>query len=645
MFRFLFQPFGFHSLVLRNRIICGPMEKNLCTEEGLVTERYADYVEERARGQAGLILLESAYVDRGGKARRYQMGLHDDKVIGPLRRLVDRAHRHGSAVGVQLHHGGRTCQERINGFQPIAPSPVACSVLAGGDMPREMTIGDIEEVIEGFRLAAMRSMEAGVDVLEIHGAHGYLVGQFLSPYTNRRTDEYGGDFSHRCRFPVEVIRAVRDAVGAGVPLFYRISADEFVDGGLTLEDTLPFAKVLEREGVDLIDVSAGIYESGFMIVQPMEFPLGGYVYMARAFKETVEVPVSIAGRICDAMQAETIVEQGHADLVTMTRAFHADPEFPRKALEGRFDDICLCIGCNQGCTDRLREDVPLTCILNTRAGYEREFCLRPAKRRKRVWVAGGGPAGLKAAAVCALRGHRVRLFERAAELGGLVRYLSRIEHKSDFGQGMRFLIRQAQKSGVNFELGVALDASMLRNDPPEEVILATGSHVGEFDVPGLDRFPCYPFVQAFDSPDSLGSRVLVYGGGMIGCETALYLAEQGRDVVVVEPGDELVKDLGPRAKWFLVRRLHDHPRMSVLVGFALEEQRDGIVVVRSSEKRMELAGMDALVNALLRLPEEGLRQQIETVGFAGHVTAVGDCFRPANVMEATHRATEVAHSI
>jgi 2,4-dienoyl-CoA reductase-like NADH-dependent reductase (Old Yellow Enzyme family)/thioredoxin reductase len=645
MFRFLFQPFRLRSLTLRNRIICGPMEKNLCTEEGKITDRYVDYVEERARGGAGLILLESAYADRSGKARKYQMGIHDDALIPPLRRLVDRAHRRGAAVGMQLHHGGRTCQEAISGIRPMAPSPVPCKALAGGDMPWEMTRDDIRRTVEQFRRAALRSVEAGFDLVEIHGAHGYLVGQFLSPFSNKRSDNYGGSFENRCRFPVEVIRAVREAVGPCFPIMYRISADEFVDGGLGLEETLRFAKVLESEGIDLIDISAGIYESGIMIVQPMEFPLGGYVYMARAFKEAVSVPISIAGRIADPVQAEAILAEGSSDFVTMVRAFHADPHFPQKALEGRLEEICLCMACNQGCTDRLRENVPLSCIINTRAGFEREFRITPADHRKTVWVAGAGPAGLMAAGVCALRGHRVTLFEREEEPGGMARYACRPEHKADFAQVTRYLTSQAHRAGVEFRLGVSLEVSEVRRQPPDVLIVATGSVPGMPAIAGMEQLRIYNFMEAMDCPQSLGERIMVYGGGMVGGETALFLAEKGISVVLIEPGEELVRDLGPRAKWYLVKSLSSHQLIVILLNAQVEKCEQGRLIIKRQKETISLGRIDSVVMALERVPNRSLFEQVQQEGLVGQLFAVGDCVTPARVTEATHDATRIGVTI
>lgn len=643
MFRFLFQKYHLRSLELENRIICGPMEKNLCDEFGIPSEKYADYVEERAKGNAGLIILESAYVHWTGRARKYQMGIHDDSVIPALRRVVDRAHRYGTPVAMQLHHGGRTCQEAIIGVQPVAPSPVACQVLAGGDVPREMSRNEIEFMIDQFRQAARRSITAGVDALEIHGAHGYLIGQFLSPYSNLRTDEYGGEFENRCRFPLEVIRTVREEVGPNVPLIYRISADEFIDGGLTLEDTIAFARILDKEEIDLINISAGIYESGVMIVQPMEFPLGGYVYMARAYKDQIRTPVSVAGRISDPYQAEAILAEGSADFVTMVRAFHADPYFPRKAMQGRFEDICLCIACNQGCADRLRENVPLSCILNPWAGHERQFRIEPTKTPKKVWVAGGGPAGLMAAKTAALRGHRVSLFERDEELGGQARRIARVTHKEDFSQGIRFFISSARKAGVSIESGTELDVNRLREGHPDILVVATGSKPVPPDIIGINECPCHTYLEALDNPERLGSRVAVCGGGFIAGETALFLAQLGRNVILISEETELVPDIGPRAKWYLLNRLEQCQEIEVIKPAQPLKLEPGRLWVQTNDQEEVISDLNDVVFAAERLPETRLCETVKDSGLSVTVLTVGDCVQPASITEATHQA--VASSI
>jgi 2,4-dienoyl-CoA reductase-like NADH-dependent reductase (Old Yellow Enzyme family) len=348
----LFEPWMIGKVKIRNRIISSPMERNYCNIDGSVTQQYIDNLTAKAKGGAGLIMVESTYVDPRGKGRAYQLGCYDDSLIPGLKRLIDAVHQHGAKIAPELKFSGRQTSGKVTGMQPMAPSPVSCAI-SGGDIPREMTIGEIKQMVVSFAQAAARSKQAGFDLVELHGGHGYLLAQFLSGYANKRTDEYGGTFEKRMRFPLEVVAAVREAVGPDFPIAYRLSGDEFIDGGLSLEETVPFAQKLEQASVDLIDVSAGLYETTYIISQPMEITLGCNVHLAEAIKAAVDIPVSVAGRINDPTFADDILAQGKSDFISFARALHADPEFPRKAQEGRPEDICMCSGCLQGCIDIL----------------------------------------------------------------------------------------------------------------------------------------------------------------------------------------------------------------------------------------------------------------------------------------------------
>ena len=327
--------------------------------------------------------------------------------------------------------------------------------------------------MEAFAEAARRAVAAGFDAVEIHGAHGYLVGQFLSPYANRRDDEYGGDFERRLRFPLEVIAAVHGVVGEGVPLLYRLSADEHVEGGLTLADACRIVARLETAGVDLIDVSAGIYESAPWIVQPMEMAQGCLVPLAREIRRHVGIPVSVAGRITDASVAEHVLAAGDADFVTLGRALHADPEMPRKSLEGREDEICSCVGCLK-CSDLLGQNEPVLCLANTQTGRERQYAIRRAARRQRAVVVGAGPAGLEAARVLALRGHEVTVLERASEPGGQLLLSRLVPGREDLAGLATYLAGAAARAGAEIHLGVEATVDVIVARCPDVVVVATG---------------------------------------------------------------------------------------------------------------------------------------------------------------------------
>jgi 2,4-dienoyl-CoA reductase-like NADH-dependent reductase (Old Yellow Enzyme family) len=353
----LFCPGQIGSLQVRNRIIGSPMERNYCTAEGRITQRYIDYLEARARGGVGLMYTEATYVDPRGKGREFQMGLYSDDLVPQLRRLVSAVQRHGARIGPELNYGGRVVHPEVSGLQSWAPSAVPY-IGAGGTSPRPLDHESIAEIVASFAAAAKRAVEAGCDFVGIHSAHGYLLSPFLSPYCNKRDDKYGRDLHGRLRFPLEVVAAIQRTIGADVPLLYRISGDEHQEGGLTLADVCEIVPNLQAAGVALIDVSAGMYETNWWITQPMEMPQGVLAPLARAVRARVQIPVSVSGGITDPSVAEHLLESETSDFVTLGLALHADPDFPNKAREGRLDEICTCIACNQGCSDMHARGLP-----------------------------------------------------------------------------------------------------------------------------------------------------------------------------------------------------------------------------------------------------------------------------------------------
>ena len=340
---------------------------------------------------------------------------------------------------------------------------------AGGFVPRALTRGEIAEIVERFGDAARRAAEARCDFIGIHSAHGYLLAQFLSPWCNKRDDEYGGDLAGRMRFPLEVLAAVRKATGGALPIVYRISGDEHQDNGLTLADVCAIAPHLVAAGVDLIDVSAGMYETNWWITQPMEMPQGVLAPLAREVRRHVDVPVSVSGRITDPSVAEHLIESGACDFVTLGRALHADPEFPGKARDGRTGEICTCIACNQGCSDMHSRGLPIVCLVNTTTGREREYAIRPTAAPKRIVVVGGGPAGLEAARILALRGHAVTLFERDEEPGGQMLLSRLVPGREELSGHLPWLVGAVARAGVTLELGVEADADRVLAEQPDIV--------------------------------------------------------------------------------------------------------------------------------------------------------------------------------
>ena len=455
-FQRLFSEGRIGPLRLRNRIISSPMEKNLASPDGSVTQACLDNIRERARGGAALICPETLYIDVRGKGNLYQLGIHDDAMVPGLKRLCDIVHAEGALAAAEINHAGRQALYTATGLQSVAPSPIPFIGFRRGDIPLELSAGDTRGAVRAFAAAAVRAQEAGFDAVMIHGAHGYLIHQFFSPRSNRRKDEYGGSIENRLRFPLQVVSAVRDALGEGFPLLYRLSADEGVEGGLNFADVLALCRALEESGVHHIDVSAGTYESSALITPSMEAPIALNVGMAGEIKSHIGISVSAVGRIMDPDSAEQILRSGKADFVTMGRALHADPYLPRKALEGRTEEIRPCVGCLK-CSDLLGAGEPVLCMVNSHAGQEAETAIRRAVAAKRVLVVGGGPAGLEAARVAALRGHQVSLLEISGELGGQVRYAAKAPGRADLILLVNSLAAEVRRLGVEVRLWTRVD--------------------------------------------------------------------------------------------------------------------------------------------------------------------------------------------
>jgi 2,4-dienoyl-CoA reductase-like NADH-dependent reductase (Old Yellow Enzyme family)/thioredoxin reductase len=644
IYKKLFEPYTIRNLTLKNRLINAPCERNYANIDGSVTQQYIDYLIERAKGGVGLIIVESMYTNPVGRGHIRQLGIHDDNLIPGLRRMVDAVHKHGAKVASELMFAGRETSSYITGFQPVAPSLVPCKVLAGGEAPRVLTVPEIKQLIDDYGEAARRSVKAGFDLIEIHGAHGYLLGQFLSPYTNKRTDEYGGSFENRMRFPLEIIAKVRQVVGDHYPLAYRISADEKIEDGLHIEDMVMFSKRLEESGIDLIDVSAGIYESVIWIAQPMAFPRGCLVDLGWEIKKNVGIPVSIVGRINHPDLAEEILAQKKADFIAIGRALHADPYWPLKAQTGQLDDIRICPAC-MSCSDQLATNFPITCAINPEAGREREMVIKRAKKSKKILVVGAGPGGMEAARVARLRGHQVILVEREKRMGGQLYYASKSPHKKEFEEVIRFLERQVKKLKVDIRIGKEVTKEMIKRIKPDAVVMAAGATPAFPFAPGIRKPHVHTAIDVLDERIFLKGKTAIIGGGLVGLETALYLAEKGIvPIVIIEPTDKLGGNVGLRMGWYIRNAATIHQDIEVRTETTVEEIKDDSVVIQKKGQFDEIKVENVVLAAGMR-SNNTLSETLKAEGFVEELYIIGDGIIPRTMKEAFEEAAFIARKV
>ena len=638
----LFTPLTLGKTTFKNRIMLPSMVTHFAAVNGEATERLIAYHAERARGGAALNMLESTSVEDTGKSYWPGLSLASDHFIKGLRRLTDAVHAHGGKAGVQLNHAGRLAQPAVSGHPRLLVSLVPG--LTACEESRVMDEEDIGRVIGSFCAAAERAAEAGFDVVEIHGAHGYLLAQFMSPLFNRREDAYGGSFEKRMRVPVEIVRGVRKRLGPDFPIFFRCSVEEYLPGGITLELARDIARAVADNGADLFNVSVGLGETNRFTGPPPCLPKAWNADRAAAIKEALggRAAVAVAGRIIDRESAEAALAPGKADLVVMGRALIADPELPNKLAAGRDETVLPCVGCNDGCVGRLRERKPLACAVNPRAGLEARYPRTPAASAKNVIVVGGGPAGMQAALTAAGRGHRVTLFERATRLGGNANIAALPPHKDLYAVLVNRLSERILAAGVKVFLGTAPGAAELAALRPDALIVTTGS------VPVIPG--CCADAPAVTAEDVLtgaakaGRRVLVVGGGMVGSETAECLAEEGRDVSILELRPELAADMQARARAFLLESLAARGVTALTSTELVRADAQGRVTVKDAYGSVrELPPFDTIVLALGYRPRTDLCAALALAGLP--FVAVGDCRRVGKVLDAVHEAHALAYNL
>ena len=650
----LFQPIQIGRMKLRNRIVMPPMSTNFADPKspGFVSERHKSYYGERAKGGTALIIVESTNVNPSRGFRRFGLALHADQFIHGFKELTESIHQWGARCAVQLNHSGRVGYMQVDSEgtlgkkslkpdQYFAASPLPHPMT--GMVPRELSRNQLEKIAQYFAEAAKRAKKAGFDAIEFHGAHGYLLSEFLSPYTNKRRDQFGGDIEGRSRFPLLVVNRVKEAVGDDIALSYRMSAVEFVKDGLEINDSIFFAKKLEEAGVQIIHVSGGLNETPSamnQVIPPMSFPRGRLVPYAEEIKKEVKIPVIVVQRINTPELADDIIRRGKADLVATGRALIADPHWPLKAQEGRLDEIRKCIACNQGCMEQIVMENSLTCLHNPEVGYENVYQFEEKEKKgKKVLVIGGGLAGMEASYVLAKRGCDVRLIENEDRLGGTARVASMIDEKKEFSGVLEYLENQLKKLNVQIKLKEPLDIRQVKESHFDEIVVATGSTPivpkMTFSKKNVARFA----KDVLKNPEGVGENIVILGGGSVGIEVAEYLHHLGKGVTVIEMLDKICADLGPLNRVNVLERINNLPIKILLKTKVLELNDEGIMIARDGrEEKMKLP--DTVVIAMGARPNPLSAKDIESP-----VHYVGDCQKVGNAMDAIHGAFQIAVKI
>jgi 2,4-dienoyl-CoA reductase-like NADH-dependent reductase (Old Yellow Enzyme family) len=705
-FENLLAPGRIGSLALRNRLIMSPMGSNLAQEDGHLGERIKRYYEERARGGVGLIIVGVGAISfPAGACNPNQVAISDDAFLPGLTDLSQRVHAHGAKLAIQLQHAGKVAVRDMAAGRPmwvpselpykrgdltddLTPEELQAFVKSftgegAGMFYREMSSADIAKITADFADAADRARRAGFDAVELHAGHGYLLSSFLSPASNKREDDYGGSVENRSRFLVEVIRAVKQRVGADFPVWCRIDAKEFrIEGGISEPDARRTAELAEAAGADAIHVSAyADSSSGVAFTDaPLVHQPRGYVRLAEGIKKRVGIPVIAVGRI-EPEEADAIVAAGQADFIAMARKLLADPELPRKLAEGRPQDVRPCIYCYT-CVGNIFLNRATCCAVNPATGLEAEFEIEPAARPRRVLVAGGGPAGMEAARVAALRGHRVTLCEKRDRLGGTLLFSSLVYEAN--GRLAEWLEAQVRGLPIELQLGREVTPELVKELAPDVVLVAVGARREPPAIPGVDRSNVLggDDLRSLMTGDDgsaaarklslgqravlgvgsllgvseriglareltrrwmpLGKRVAVVGGGLVGIELAEFLVERGREVTVLEESKSFAAEMSPPRRWRALHGLREHG-VRLLSQVQVQGIEDRGVVFSSGEGENRVLEIDSVILATGVLENTQLAEALAALG--GEVRQLGDCSGVGYIQGAMLDAARAARAI
>ena len=637
----MFSPIRIGNVTVPNRFVVPPMGNNFANTDGTLSERSKAYYQERAKGGFGLITIESTVVYREAKGGPRKPCLFSDDTVESFREVADACHAYGAKVSIQLQHAGPEGNSKLTGYPLKAASamPAAC----GREVPEAVSNEEIYRIIECYGDAARRAQQAGIDMVEVHCAHGYLVSTFISERTNHRTDEFGGCFENRMRLPRLIIENIRKKTGGNLPILCRINASDEVEGGQSVQDAAAVAAYLEEEcGVDALNITRAVHLHDEFMWAPGVTHGGFNADLVSEIKRAVTVPVIAVGRFTEPQYAELLVKQVRTDLVAFGRQSIADPQLPNKARTGRLEEMMPCIGCLLGCVPNMFAGKTVSCAVNPCVGREAE--LTPAEVAKKVVVVGGGPAGLYAAALCAKKGHQVTLLEKGAELGGSFRIASFPTGKGQLSSAIRAMIVRCKKAGVDIRLNTEADEKTLKELQADAIILATGSTPLILPIPGLKESGYVTAQDMLLGKAEVGKKVLVVGGGMVGCEAAEYLAERGHEVAIIEMKDVIAADVVPENRRYMFenfKRNHVQLQPGAKVG---QFYTDGVDYTMADGSAGSLRGFDNVVLAMGTRKYDPLSEAAASA--AKEVIVIGEALQsPGNAVVVTKDAFEAAKAI
>jgi len=671
----LFENINIGQITLKNRLIMSAMDLGF-TSDGTINDRIINFYRERAKGGVGLIVVGGCYPEINGKVWKSIIGLDKDELIPGLKRLTDAIHRYDVRVAAQLLHAGRSASSFFTKMQPVAPSAVAYRSIK--QEPRALTIPEIKTVINNYVSATLRAKKAGFDAVELHGGMGYLINQFLSKATNKRNDEYGGSLENRVRFAQEMILAIKETVGKDYPIIFRMSGDDLVEEGLKIEESVEIARILQQAGADAFNVSPGWHESKTPIML-MSIPRMAYAYLSAKIKSQLTVPVIASVRINDLKLAEEILDNEQADMVSIGRPLIVDPELPNKYKNGQFNDIRTCIACNQGCFDSLLNFKPVSCTYNAMVGHEGEYKITKAGKPKKVVVVGGGPGGMEAARVLALKGHNVTLYEKNNQLGGQLRYAYIPPGREEIQNIISYLERQISKLKVTIKMGKEADLQTLEEEHPDVIIVATGGRPIMLNLRGIKGENVSIASSVLEGKITTGRDVVIIGGGTIGCEVALYVAKQGamrpevacfllkhkvldaadiveytskgnRNITLLEMKRKVGGGFGFSTRWVILNELKDagikeitEVKVKEIINNHSENGQIHRGVVYEKDGQEHFIKADTVIVAVGYSPNNELQKQVE--GKFPETYFIGDCVKVRTALEAIHEGFQVALKI